>query len=62
MFRCPIQFLLGAVPGTNSLAKHAIAPDMNGEGRFVVFFSSENVPTQGDNNDLLQAMCFSTIG
>src|SRR4029077_16163114 len=48
----PGAVLAGAVPGTDSLAAHAIAPDMNGEGRYVVFFSTENVPTQGDNNDL----------
>src|SRR5262249_47198087 len=37
---------------TDPLAVHAIAPDMNGEGRWVVFFSTETVPTQGDNNGL----------
>ena len=31
---------------------------MNGEGRYVVFFSTENVPTQGDNNDLITGDVF----
>ena len=54
----PSAVLAGAVPGTNSLATHAIAPDMNGEGRYVVFFSTENVPTEGDNNGLLTGDVF----
>ena len=54
----PAAVLAGAVPGTDSLAAHAIAPDMNGEGRYVVFFSTENIPTQGDNNGLLAGDVF----
>ena len=54
----PAAVLAGAVPGTDSLAAHAIAPDMNGEGRYVVFFSTENIPTEGDNNDLLTGDVF----
>ena len=54
----PSAVLAGAVPGTDSLATHAIAPDMNGEGRYVVFFSTENVPTEGDNNGLLTGDVF----
>ena len=54
----PGAVLAGTVPGTDSLATHAIAPDMNGEGRYVVFFSTENIPTQGDNNGLLAGDVF----
>ena len=54
----PDSVLLGTVPGTDPLAKDAIAPDMNGEGRFVVFFSSEFAPTQNDNHDRVHGDVF----
>ena len=57
----PNSILLGTVPGTDPLAKDAIAPDMSGDGRFVVFFSSESVPTQSDNTTKFRAMSSSTI-
>src|SRR4029077_15500374 len=54
----PAAVLAGVVPGTDSLAAHAIGPDMNGEGRYVVFVSTENIPTEGDNNGLLAGDVF----
>src|SRR5581483_5960958 len=47
----PIDVVGGTVPGTDPLAIHAIAPDMSGDGRYVVFFSTEFVPASGGNND-----------
>ena len=55
----PDNVIAGTVPGTDPLAIHAIAPDINGEGRYVVYFSTESRADPGRQQRRRVRRCLS---